>query len=238
MNTNIGQTYSALPIETISQINKPPEINIPNKRFDKSIYVTQFDVDIQWVNIFKNKSSKYIPSTVFSFKLDDAKTYGKKIMNLANEKGAIKSSIDPDKTSYPIIGYVIFELQFKSEPTINYIDKISRDQLAELLKSPPNFDITSFQPDWTSDRRNILHPTAYNKIVLKNIELIKTINIDEHTAFCLFNNINRLNLEDIQLIKELLSNGYGKSFIGGLRDPYYKKYLELKSLYLSNKHNH
>jgi len=165
------------------------------------------------------------------------------------EKGALISSLDPEKTSYPIIGHVIFTVRLLSEPKINLINEISRQEFVELLKNPSNdFDITSYVPKWISGRRRyVFHPNSYRKLNIRHIKLVRTTSIDEHTAFSLltaFSTHGRLKLEHIQLIKELLSNGDGKSFpiqqqsIGGgvLNDPFYDEYLEYKSKYLLNKH--
>lgn len=253
MNISQNKTYSALPINK-SEISDNITIsdNIPRNVSEeelsllyKNLYITQFDVDIPWFNILGGKlQSNY--STPFSVTIEDAQEFGKKITKLALEKGALISSLNPEKTSYPIIGHVIFTVRLIAKPKINYLGKISRQDLVPLLKNPSNdFDITSYIPNWTDNkRRYIFHPSSYSKLNLLHIHLIKTTAINEHTAFCLFNMFaesGRLKLEHIQLIKELLSNGNGKSFStqkllrGSLQDPYYNKYLELKSLYLSNK---
>lgn len=215
---------------------------------DKDLYITQFDVDIPWFTIIGGKlHSDNIPSTSFSISIEDAQEYGNKITKLALEKGALISSLDPRKTSYPIIGHIIFTVRFTSEPKINILNEISRQELINLLKNPfSGYDITSYIPNWVPHRRRyVLHPSSYSKLNLLHIKLIKTTAVNEHTGFCLFNTLSesgRLKLEHIQLIKELLSNGDGKSFtiqqpIGGsLQDPFYNKYLEFKSKYLLNKH--
>lgn len=213
----------------------------------KDLYIVQFDMDIGWYSILSNK--KYvgdIPGTSFATTYEACQEHAKRANKLALAKGALVSSLDEEETSYPILGYLIFTVRFKQQPKINSIGKINREQLSELLKKSENeVDVTSYIPDWTAsgNRRYVFHSNAYNKMNLTHIDLVRTTTIDDHTAFCIYNSISRLNLEYIQLLKELVSNGGGKSFvqkmenpvplIGG--DPYYQDYLKYKSLYLSNK---
>lgn len=244
--------------------------NLENSLLGKDLYVTQFDIDIPWFTIlegqkfeslwsfnWKADSVNPIPSTPFSISLDDAKEYGNKITKLALEKGALLSTLDHNITSYPVLGHVIFTVRFLSEPKINYLDKISRQELANLLKYPNYkenssvggsylanpYDVVSYTPNWVSDKqRYIFYPSAYSKLNLLHIRLIKTTEINEHVAFCIFNThslYGKLRLEHIQLIKELLSNGDGKSFAvhlsrinENLNDPYYNEYLKYKSKYI------
>lgn len=212
----------------------------------KNLYITQFDSDIAWFSILGGKSKYKNPSTPFSTSMEEADQYGQKITKLAQEKGGLISSLDFKKTSYPIIGYVIFTVRFLSQPKVNYINKITRHDFINLLKNESDADVTSYVPDWISDkRRYIFHKNAYQKLQLIHIKLIRTTSIDDHIAFCLFNTLSatdKLNLEHIQLIKELISNGNGKSFPlkpslieSNMRDPFIDQYLQLKTLYLQNK---
>lgn len=241
------QNQTVLPFEPNKINDQRGDYLYRDKSFlGKDLYITQFDIDISWFTILGGKIIDNIPSTPFSISMEAAQEYGKKITKLAQEKGALISSLDPNKTSYPIIGHIIFTVRFLSEPKVNYVDKISRQDLINLLKNKTNdYDITSYIPNWTSDnRRYIFHPSAYPKLNLLNIKLIKTTSIDDHIAFCLFNTFSqsgKLKLQDIQLIKELMSNGDGKSFViqitqTNLKDPFNDKYMEYKSKYLLNKY--
>lgn len=225
---------------TAGLLNTTHNINLID--INQDIYITEFDTDIAWYYILSNKTLSDIPATPFSISIQDAETYGQKITQLAFEKGAVESTLNPGKTSYPVIGYIIFTLRFSIPPKINVLNNISRQDFKNLLKSNNDFDVSSYIPNWSSDMkpRYILHKNAYSKLNLIHIKLINTTSINGHTAFCLFNSLvpQKLNLECIQLIKELLSNNYGKSFnlVGSaLVDPYYNDYIKYKKMYLQKK---
>jgi hypothetical protein len=233
----------------------------------RDLYITQFDTDIAWYSILglpHLSHAENAPPTSLSTTMESAQDFGLKITRLALEKGALISSLDPTMTSYPIIGHVIFTVRFIAEPKVNYIGRVSRAKLIEILKNKPNsegYNITVYVPDWMSSGKSespryILHSNSYSKLTLIHIKLIKTTAVNEHTAFCLFNALataRRLKLEHIQLVKELLSNGDGKSFSSSVRglpsgdlanpkdpapnlkDPFYDEYLKLKSKYMLNK---
>lgn len=221
---------------------------LDHELMNKNLYITQFDTDIAWFSIFKGNFSRNPNisaniSTPFSTSIDEAEKYGHKITQLALEKGALMSSLNYKKTSYPIIGHVIFTVKFISKPKVNFMGQISREKLLQILRlNSHKYDVTSYIPNWMSastlnEIRYIFHPSSYSKLNLIHIKLIKTTSIDEHIAFCLFNAlaVNQdmmMTLKHIQLIKELLSNGNGKSFKS---NPYYDKYLKYKTIYLSNK---
>jgi hypothetical protein len=185
----------------------------------KDLYITQFDTDIAWYSILSKDTPFLInaPATVFSTTMEAAELYGKKITELANEKGALVSTLDSTRTSYPVIGNVIFTVRFVSEPKINFLDKLSRQNVTDLLKNDTDYDVTTYVAEWTGERRFMLHKKGYLKINLNHIKLVRTSQIDQHVAFCLFNAF-KMKLEHIQLIKELINNNNGKSFTTFLQD--------------------
>ncbi|AYV83617.1 MAG: hypothetical protein Hyperionvirus9_34 [Hyperionvirus sp.] len=172
---------------------------------------------------------------------------------MAYEKGALPSTVDPTRTSYPIHGFLIFSLKFIARPTVKILTKISRDDLAKLLSQPsPSADIIFYTTEWAPEQRYIFNPSAYPKLKMVHLKFIKTNDMDLHTVFSFYNSLERLKLTDIQLLRVLISNGGGKSFskpltggygdepdsvdTGAVEDPYYKKYQSYKKKYLEIKH--
>ena len=217
--------------------------------FKKDIYISQFDSDIAWYSAFG--MNNFDGATPMSLTMENADFVGKKITNLAIEKGAITSTFDNTKTSYPILGYVVFTVRFDTEePKIRTIDTIDRQAFVTLLQNKSNqYDVTSYIPNWIeggAKRRYVLHQKAFRKLKLVHIKMVKTINIDQHQAFCFYNmlaNSGRMKIDHIQLIKELLSNGDGKSFLKPTDlqstpdDKFYGAYMKYKTIYLQNKLN-
>jgi hypothetical protein len=220
------------------------------------LYVTQLDTDIAWYFVFGNSGDVMTiqpMATPFSTNLETAEAFGRKVVTLAQEKGALVSSLDDKLTSYPILGFLIFTIRFIDPPRVNVIGSIGRQELADLLKTTSSgpadqYDVTSYIPTWLSDqRRYVLHSNAFTKLRLVNIRLVRTNQIDDHIAFCLYNGLSggkRLGLREIQLIKELMANGDGKSFLpfqsqvvrpvgqAGGQDPYYESYIKYKKKYI------
>lgn len=218
------------------------------------IYSTHSDTDIAFYTWFSGQSTqsndtkpnpKSKPPVPISLDPETAEKYGNKITKLATEKGAIISPLDKNKTSYPIFGHVIFTLRFNKTPKINNLEEVSRtDILKKIDESSGEYHMTSYIPNWTQDktRRYVLNSSAYEILTLKYIKLVPTTKIDTHIGFCLLNGLG-LDVELVQLLRELIVNGNGKSFIsdnkiGGhvsMDDPFYPLYLKYKKQYMANK---
>lgn len=183
---------------------------------DTDLYISQLDVDINWYKIFGKadaSTASTAPSTPFATNIETAKKYGTKLVELAKEKGGITSSLESDKTSYPVLGFIIFTVKFIEKPKIKIINEISRDEINKMIETGSSeFDITSYVPNFSGERRYVLHGSAYGKLRLVSIYFMKIFDCDEHIAFSLYNSFGRLKLGDIQLLKVLLSNGNGMSF--------------------------
>lgn len=215
----------------------------------RDFHIVLFDLDIGYHKVFNNNNINVgIP---FSLNLDNAKKYAKKYVKLALEKGALGSYLPSSKNTYPIHGYLIFTVKFIEEPTTKELTNISREDFNKLLQEPSkSYDVTIYTPNWSNDQRYILNPSAYPKLKRVHIKFIKINNLDSHTVFCFYNNSPSLSLEDIQLLKLLLSNRNGMSYSrptqaagfdelteslepGPIGDPYYEKYLKYKRKYLN-----
>jgi hypothetical protein len=276
-------------------VNKEENYSIePYKNQNKKIYIALLDVDISLHKMCLRNSGLFNVNLCvpFSDNIETAKKYGDKLVKTALEKGCTHSIVFPNKTSFPVLGYVIITAEFNSNPYIKKIGsssedpdraRLSRKQVEEIITNPPITNITSYVPDWTPDkqRRFLLHKSGFDKLDLCKVEFIRCpdIKIDTHNAFCLYNSHNRLCCRDIHLLKEILDNPDGKSFIkledakpsdakpsdakpsdakpsddtvhtykpadykpedliktgGKNKDPYYKKYLQLKKIYCMHK---
>lgn len=228
----------------------------PSETLGDNLYITQLDTDIGWFSVFGagGEGGARLPATPFSVTMEGARAFGEKITRLALEKGALRSSLDPEATSYPILGHLIFTVRFSVPPKIDRRESVTRGQLLELLQSPSDASVTSYVPDWISprERRYVLHG-GYKHLQLVHVALVRSTPIEEHVAFGLYNafaNAGRLKLEHIHLIKQLLVDGNGRSYSppdalplvpfqsqagGDESDPYYDQYVQYKIKYLVKK---